>query len=97
MYSSHAYSEKRDLIRMGMSCDISVSTNEKQFTASCIDLSGSGIGFKTPENMSIGDVVDIDIYPISTITSPLFTTAEVVWVRPHDDVYEVGAQIRIKN
>ncbi|MBT5229103.1 MAG: PilZ domain-containing protein [Methylococcales bacterium] len=91
--TNNAYNEKRDLIRMNMSCDISVSTNEKQFTASCLDLSGSGIGFTTEEDMSIGDVVDIDIYPKNNITSPLYATAEVVWIKGN----EKGALIRIKN
>ena len=98
MFAHHAYSEKRDLIRMDMSCDISVSTFNRQFTANCNDLSGNGIRFSAAEAMSVGDVVDIDIYPKNAITSPLFATAEVIWVEPEKtDQFMVGAQIKIKN
>jgi hypothetical protein len=95
---NHITNNKRNLARMDMSCDVTVSSVEKDFTASCNDLSGSGIGFSTGEPVNVGDVLDIDIQPINKLTKPLFATAEVVRVvNNQKSGYKIGAQIRIKN
>jgi len=90
------YAEKRDFIRMFINApvDFTITGTDTWYTGVGIDLSGSGLSFKTGQSLSEGDKVDIKLHPITPVTPPLEAKVTVIRTDAEaDGEYTVSTKI----
>ena len=73
------YSEKRDFIRMSMQCPIAIrnAAGGADEMAELLDLSASGVRFKSARELYTGDHLQMTVQPPSPITPPLQAAVSV--------------------
>ncbi|MBC3410315.1 PilZ domain-containing protein [Pseudomonas sp. SWRI51] len=78
--SQRDYSEKRDYIRMRIDTDVSLVHAGEVISATCIDLSSSGMQVEAPKRFQVGDKLEVKIDSAFSALSGLEATTEVVWI-----------------
>lgn len=78
--SDHAYSEKRDFIRMRLDTVVTLHHADQAIPALCLDLSSSGMHLEAEVTLSIGDKVRVHIPSEHSELAGLDAQAEVVRV-----------------
>ncbi|MBV4534173.1 PilZ domain-containing protein [Pseudomonas farsensis] len=78
--SQRDYSEKRDYIRMRIDTDVSLVHAGQVISATCIDLSSSGMQVEAPKRFQVGDKLEVKIDSEFSALSGLEATTEVVWI-----------------
>lgn len=92
--NARSYQEKRDYIRMQMNADAVATYEGKDFSATCIDLSSSGVQIQCSQPFEINSTIDINISSGSESTTPLTIKATILRVnRLADDSFRYGACI----
>ncbi|MFV3405871.1 MULTISPECIES: PilZ domain-containing protein [Pseudomonas] len=86
--SQRDYSEKRDFIRMRIDTEINLVHAGQVISATCIDLSSSGMQVSAPQRFQVGDQLDVHISSDIQALSGLHASTEVVWIADQPD----GAQ-----
>lgn len=88
------YSEKRDFIRMRVDADVVLIHAGDQVSATCIDLSSSGMQVEAPRQFAVGDRLRVRIDSDHAALSGLEAETEVVWVKPQEgDSQRLGLSI----
>ena len=91
------YSEKRGFIRMSTESTVSFKkdgTNETYY-GQCINLSATGVFFKTDQRIEPGTVIRINITPDLAVVAPLDATIEIIRAQMDSDGgYAVAGQIK---
>ncbi|QAX86014.1 PilZ domain-containing protein [Pseudomonas sp. DTU12.3] len=88
------YSEKRDFIRMRVDADVVLIHAGDQVSATCIDLSSSGMQVEAPRQFKVGDRLRVCIDSDHAALSGLEAETEVVWVKAQDgDSQRLGLSI----
>jgi len=74
------FNEKRDYYRMQVDCEVCYSKKGEsvKFTGRGSDLSADGVQFTTPQFLSPGTLLDIDVHPYLKTILPLKAEAEVI-------------------
>lgn len=78
--SDHAYSEKRDFIRMRLDTAVTLHHADQATPALCLDLSSSGMQLEAEVTLNIGDKVRVHIPSEHSELAGLDAQAEVVRV-----------------
>ena len=78
------YSEKRDFIRMRVDADVVLIHEGDEVSATCIDLSSSGMQVEAPKPFTVGDRLSVRIDSDHKALSGLEAETEVVWVKAQD-------------
>ncbi|MDR2307089.1 MAG: PilZ domain-containing protein [Paucimonas sp.] len=74
------YSEKRDFIRMRIDTEVSLLHAGQVISATCIDLSSSGMQIEAPQRFKVGDQIDVRIDSEHPALKDLQASTEVVWI-----------------
>ena len=92
------YAEKRDFIRMTMTCDMLLHRpqNDLPETVQLQDLSATGMRFRSKQPLTDGDACGVTITPQCDITPPMQATISVLRCKPEDDgeSYAIAAAIQ---
>lgn len=83
--SDHAYSEKRDFIRMRLETPVVLQHAEQQIQAHCLDLSSTGMQLEALCQVAMGDRVKVLIPSEHSELKGLEAEAEVVRITLLDD------------
>jgi hypothetical protein len=89
--------DKRYFSRMTTDCKLAFKPvgSEQTLPGSCINLSGSGILFKTSTPVEEGKAIEVQIRPTYKITPPFTAFVEVVRCSPlTDNEYEIAGAIK---
>ncbi len=78
--SDHAYSEKRDYIRMRLEAPVTLHHGGRELPALCLDLSSTGMQLEAECSLSLGDKVNVHIASEHNQLNGLDAEAEVVRV-----------------
>lgn len=76
--SDHAYSEKRDYIRMRLEAPVTLQHGGREFPALCLDLSSTGMQLEAECSLRLGDKVSVHIASEHNQLNGLDAEAEVV-------------------
>ena len=89
------YSEKRDFIRMSMRCPVAVRAvaGGEDEMAELLDLSASGVRFRSARELSTGDHLRLTVQPPSPITPPLQAAVSVLRCHEIDQGFDIAASI----
>ena len=89
------YAEKRDFIRMFINApvDYKISGEADWVTGTGINLSGGGLSFKTDQQLSKNDKVEIKLHPVTEVTPPLEAKVTVIRIDEEDGDYLISAKI----
>lgn len=74
------YSEKRDYLRMRIDTDVSLVHAGQVISATCIDLSSSGMQVEAPKRFQVGDRLEVTIDSELPTLAGLKASTEVVWI-----------------
>ncbi|MGR9108833.1 MAG: PilZ domain-containing protein [Gammaproteobacteria bacterium] len=91
------YGEKRANMRRGADCTMSYKypESEQEYPANCINLSGTGILFRTNEDVEPGRALEIRIKPSNYSCPSITAFIEIIRTTPIDDQhYEIAAAIK---
>ncbi|HBX56529.1 PilZ domain-containing protein [Pseudomonas sp. UBA2684] len=83
--SDHAYSEKRDYIRMRLEAPVTLQHAGRDIAALCLDLSSTGMQLEAECALSMGDKVKVHIASEHNALQGLDAEAEVVRVTDLDN------------
>ena len=83
--NDHAYSEKRDYIRMRLEAPVTLLYAGKELPALCLDLSSTGMQLEAESALQMGDKVRIHIASDHNELRGLDAQAEVVRVGTMED------------
>ncbi len=83
--NDHAYSEKRDYIRMRLEAPVTLLYAGKELPALCLDLSSTGMQLEAESALSLGDKVRVHIASDHNELRGLDAQAEVVRVNTLED------------
>ncbi|MCK5889430.1 MAG: PilZ domain-containing protein [Methylococcales bacterium] len=74
------YDEKRDYIRMDVSCKITYKLidSDEIKKGLCLSLSGSGVSFISDSPYDIGLAMEVNVLPENPVTPPMTAFIEVV-------------------
>ena len=92
------YAEKRDFIRMPVSCPIELKdldAAQDRYEAELLDLSATGIRFVTQRLLSAGDRLQVTVRPGNPITPPLQASVSVMRCTQFDRGFDVAASIEL--
>lgn len=78
--SDHAYSEKRDFIRMRLEAPVTLHHDGRSIPALCLDLSSTGMQLEVDGNLALGDKVKVHIASEHNELRGLEAEAEVMRV-----------------
>ena len=89
------YSEKRDFIRMSVSCPIVLRdpSAELDDQAKLLDLSATGIRFISPRLLDQGAMLQVTLSPENPVTPPLEAEIAVIRCDEIEDGFETAATI----
>lgn len=82
--SDHAYTEKRDYIRMRLEAPVTLQHAGRDIPALCLDLSSTGMQLEAESTVSIGDQVRVHIASEHNELRGLDAQAEVIRVAALD-------------
>lgn len=91
------YSEKRAYFRRATDCRMTYKfpDSEREYTATCINLSGTGILFKARDELEPGRALEIRIRPENSTCPSITAFIEIVRSDPIEDhQYEVAGSIK---
>jgi c-di-GMP-binding flagellar brake protein YcgR len=92
--SDHAYSEKRDFIRMRLETQVTLHHAGEEFSALCLDLSSTGMQLEARTTLAVGDKVRVHIASVHNELKGLTAETEVVRVSELEDgVQRIGLAI----
>ncbi|HEX5842623.1 MAG TPA: PilZ domain-containing protein [Pseudomonas sp.] len=83
--NDHAYSEKRDYIRMRLEAPVTLHYAGQEVPALCLDLSSTGMQLEAQSALRMGDMVKVHIASDHNELRGLDAQAEVVRVSTMDD------------
>ncbi|WP_068826467.1 PilZ domain-containing protein [Pseudomonas sp. BMS12] len=83
--NDHAYSEKRDFIRMRLEAPVILQHAGQEIQAQCLDLSSTGMQLEANCQVAMGDRVKVLIPSEHTELKGLEAEAEVVRISAMDD------------
>lgn len=83
--SDHAYSEKRDYIRMQLEAPVTLLHGGREIPALCLDLSSTGMQLEAECQLNMGDKVMVHIASDHNQLKGLDAEAEVVRVTDQGD------------
>lgn len=95
-FAQRDYSEKRNFHRMRLSTDIDIRLDDNQTTISahCLNLSGTGLMFRTEEHLSEGSICYTRIKSGSDKTPDLEATLKIIRCESNGpEGYLIGAEI----
>jgi len=87
------YSEKRDYIRMRVDADVTLIHAGLEISATCLDLSSSGMQIAAPQAFKAGDQLLVRIDSDHPALKGLEAETEVVWVHDEGGGQRLGLQI----
>ncbi|WP_248797360.1 PilZ domain-containing protein [Pseudomonas sp. MWU13-2105] len=87
------YSEKRDYIRMRVEADVTLIHAGLEISATCLDLSSSGMQIAAPRAFKAGDQLLVRIESDHPSLKGLEAETEVVWVHDEGGGQRLGLQI----
>jgi hypothetical protein len=90
-------SEKRDFLRMGVDCKVTVrlAGSGEVHEGTCRNLSGNGMMFVADQDFPVGTRLEVSVIPEKALTAPLDTVIEVVRSQPlADGGYEIAGEIQ---
>lgn len=85
MHEAHAYSEKRQFIRLPVDVPVTIEHDGQVMTAMCRNLSGSGLLAIADCALPLGSMVEVCIRPTGEHQMPFHASAEVSRVEPEAD------------
>lgn len=91
------HAEKRSLVRHNAECNLIYKFPESdvEYAATCINMSGTGILFKSSEDIEPGCALEIRIMPENYICPSITAFIEVTRSNPtEDEQYEIAGAIR---
>lgn len=91
------YSEKRNFIRMSTDSTISfkIEGSNDTYYGECINLSATGVLFRTDQRFEPGTLVHINITPDKAVVAPLDATIEIIRAQlDSEGGYAVAGQIK---
>lgn len=92
------FDEKRDFVRMGLECELTYKADdvERVEHGEARNLSGRGMMFIAPRELSIESQLEVTIRPDNALTPPLHALVKVVRVarQRRGEGYEIGAVIQ---
>jgi hypothetical protein len=91
------YGEKRAYSRRGTDCQLTYKfpDSEREYTATCLNLSGTGILFKAKEDLEPGRALEIRIRPENYACPPITAFIEIIRSDPIEaNQYEIAASIK---
>ena len=91
------HSESRQFIRMDVSCEITYKFPDsgELYVGECLNISGSGILFKSPRSIEGGVALEITISPDNVLTPPMKAYVEVIRSKEIEPgMYEVATEIK---
>lgn len=92
--NARSFQEKRDYIRMQMDTPAVITANDKQHPGRCLDLSSSGIQFKSSQAIEVNSQIRLDIQDGIGNVDGLTVIATILRVNLlEDDTYRYGACI----
>lgn len=83
--SDHAYSEKRDYIRMRLEAPVTLHQGGREIPALCLDLSSTGMQLEAECTLNMGDRVKVHIASDHNQLKGLDAEAEVVRITALDN------------
>ena len=90
------YAEKRNFIRMPVSCPIELlpmDSAQESLEAELLDLSATGMRFVVQQPLATGDRLAVTVRPGNPITPPLEANVSVVRCTQFDRGFDVAASI----
>jgi PilZ domain len=90
------YSEKRSFIRMKTGAQLSakLDTKHKQIEGLCLDLSGSGLQVSSPEFLTVGTEIDVEVSSGRGHNPTLRAHAKIIRTTPNGpSSYLLGMEI----
>lgn len=96
MLPRDGFEEKRDFIRMGVSCPATFTRAGDQATYHGVadDLSATGLKITTTQDVAMGEILEVDIRPKAAIVAPLRATVEVVRITPDGASKILGVRVQ---
>lgn len=92
--SDHAFSEKRDFIRMRLDTQVALRHAGEEFSARCLDLSSTGMQLEGRTALAVGDRVHVHIASLHSELKGLSAEAQVVRVSaPEHGAQRLGLAI----
>lgn len=91
------YGEKRAHLRRPTECNMTYKfpESEREYAASCINLSGTGILFRTNDDIDAGRALEIRIMPENYICPSITAFIEIVRSNPtEENQYEIAGSIK---
>jgi PilZ domain len=91
------YAEKRALVRYQANCNLiyKFPESEREYAATCINLSGTGILFRANDDIEPGRALEIRILPANYTCPSITAFIEIIRSNPvDDDQYEIAASIK---
>ncbi len=95
MALSRAYEEKRDFMRMGVECRVSMEVVDsgERLVGQASNLSATGLLIACDRALPLGTMVEISLVAERSIVPPLDALAEVVRVVPAGESFHLGVKI----
>ncbi len=91
------YDEKRDFIRMAADhvLQYQIQDSAERHQGTCLNLSATGILFRTDQNLSAGTQLSINITPQYSVVTPFKADVDVIRSTPTDNEgqYEIAGKI----
>ncbi|MFA5628344.1 MAG: PilZ domain-containing protein [Thiohalomonadaceae bacterium] len=90
------YDEKRNFMRMYMDCPMKFARADgSEHEAVARDLSSSGLGFTTDQDLRMGEVLIVQLVLTQNVVEPLRAEAEVIRIQAMSaGVYDIGVEIK---
>lgn len=91
------YGEKRAYFRMETDCNMTYKfpDSDREYTATCINLSGTGILFKAKDDLEPGRALEIQIRPENYTCPSITAFIEIIRSDPIEaNQYEIAASIK---